>query len=101
MRNVFAVRQKSTGRYLPAPTGRSGGSYAEPTALLPPRIFKNHHSAACYMRAWLQGHFKMVSFPSSHESFYHDDVELQVTPVEGRSADDMEVVELQLVEVTK
>jgi hypothetical protein len=98
MQHVFAVKQKSTGRFLPAPSGRTGGSWVEPTNLAPPRIFKNHHSAACAMRAWLMGHFKMVTNTNWEGDI---DIDLEVEPVEGRSADDMEVVKLQLIEVAQ
>ena len=99
MQNVFAIRQKSTGLFLPGPSGRTGGSWVEPTADAPPRIFKNHHSAACAIRAWLMGHFKTVVTHRMDMWGADEDVELDVIPVEGRAADDMEVVELKLVEV--
>jgi hypothetical protein len=50
------------------------------------------------MRAWLMGHFKMVTNTNWEGDI---DIDLEVEPVEGRSADDMEVVKLQLIEVAQ
>lgn len=96
---VWAIRQKSTGYYLPILKGRAGGSWLEPTPDCLPRLFTSERNAKLALRAWLEGHWKTVSTMSSYENFDYDDIELTIVPVQGRSAEDMEVVPLNLVEV--
>jgi len=95
---VYAIRQKSTGYFIPTLKGRAGGSWLEPEPNCLPRLFTSKRNAKLALGSWLSGHFKMESFRSSYESFFDDDCELTVTPVPGRNKDDMEIVALELKE---
>lgn len=95
---VFAIRQKSTGFFMPASSKKRGYSRDEPTADCVPRLFLKEVAAKAALRMWLQGEW-------SYELVEHEagdyGQELEVRPVEGRNADDMEIVELLVVEPVK
>lgn len=97
---VWAIRQKSTGHFLPHFKGRAGGSWVEPTPDCVPRLFRSARDARLSLGRWLEGHYKMTYTNRSGDIFGEDEwQELEVTPVEGRTSDDMEIVEFELVEV--
>lgn len=87
---VFAIRQISTGYFLPA-LARSGDrpSNYEPTANCIPRFFHTRKSATSALTQWLQGVWEngwdMDGFGS-----------LEPNPVYTRDKSDMEVVEIFL-----
>lgn len=89
---VYGIRQKSTGYFMPS--GRKRGfSRDEPTANCVPRLFLKRTAAHLALRAWLQGVW---------EETYNYDGEpdgFDVKHVSGRSADDMEIVQLAIYEV--
>lgn len=50
----YAIRQKSTGLFMPA--GRSRGfTHDEPTARVPPRLFMMKQHAQSALNCWLMG----------------------------------------------
>ena len=95
---AYAVRQKSTGWFIPILKRgyKRGGSHSEPTADQPPRIFPSKLSARSFLGNWLQG---------IHENDFHIDWNgneeggIKVTPQPHRKKEDMEIVEFNLVEV--
>ncbi len=80
---VFAIKQRSTGFYLPtAQSGQKGGTWAEPTEGAPPKLFKRAHHAHGFLTVWLRG----------------GQLSSRLVPQSHRDRDDMEVVALALVE---
>lgn len=56
---VYAIRQKSTGYFLPMRFGTGRGySFDVPTLDCIPRIFKSKRSAQVALNCWLQGEWK-------------------------------------------
>lgn len=89
----YAIRQKSTGFYLPAPRGRGGrgGTHAEPCAAdtpgYEPRLFHTMHAARVALTHWLAGRVIVsAEWTGDYDESWH------VEPVPGRAQDDMEVV---------
>lgn len=98
---MYAIRHNPTGGFIPRSTGRQGrgGSHLEPVPPAPagharPRFFETARAARIFLSGWAKG--KVVA-SSGYDSFtgeYWDN--LDVVPVPGRSAGDMEVVELSV-----
>lgn len=65
--NLYAIRHKPTGGYLPAPQGRGGrgGSHMEPTVFtgnqgkngVIPRVWATEKAAKAALWHWLQGKY--------------------------------------------
>lgn len=98
---MYAVRHNPTGGFIPRSTGRQGrgGSHLEPvppesSGHARPRFFETARAARVFLSGWVKG--KVIS-SSGYDSFtgeYWDS--LNVVPVPGRSAGDMEVVEFSV-----
>lgn len=99
MTKVYAVRQKSTGLFIPILERgrRRGGSWLEPTADRPPRIFPSKLSATSFLGNWLRGIFKNNYYQTEEGPEPYLSVEKQ----EHRKKEDMEIVEFELIEVVK
>lgn len=97
---TWAIRQKSTGKYLPARSNGRGYSFDEPSFAFP-RLHKSKRSAQSALTAWLQGVWDDPVY--DHDEWSHTDEKVGATPrkVEGRNPDDMEIVEFVLFEVEK
>lgn len=106
MKPVWAIRQKSTGFFLPVAKGKggNGGSYVEPVDpdKEPPRLFMSKKAAHCALVQWLKGHHKAKwayddgdDIYSSGGSMYVEDI--KIIPQPNRNPADMEVVEIELV----
>ena len=97
MTKVYAVRQKSTGLFIPIlPKGSGrGGSWTEPMAERPMRLFPSKHSARSFLGNWLQGIFKNRYFVDFEGN---EDYGLEVIKVPHRNKEDMEIVEFELLE---
>lgn len=95
----WALRQKSTGFYIPAPTRgtgvRAGISEFEPTDGPTPALYGTQRAAALALGTWLKGIHR--SEPVTDERGNYEGYEMGVTPVASRRADDMEVVPVQLM----
>jgi hypothetical protein len=96
---LYFIRQKSTGHYMVAPTGRGGrgGSHCQPSANTDlARIFRSERSAKLSLNAWLKG--KWVAYRgmdpghpgNDWEAYYYEDI--SIIPVPERDATDMEIV---------
>lgn len=97
---VFAVRQKSTGLFIPrlANGQRRGGSHLEPSNAREPRIFHNRLAARTFLSNWLRGIFE------NNRSIGLDgeeDYGLKITKQPHRNKDDMEIVEFECYENSK
>lgn len=91
----YAIRQKSTGLFMPAGRGR-GYTHDEPTAVRPPRLFNRERDAAAALRCWLLGDWKEET---STDMYGEPDGIYPIPPKErnpDRKAKDMEVVEVAL-----
>ena len=91
---AYAIRQKSTGYYLPAHVRGKAFSFDVPKAGLP-RLFATHKSAALALNAWLKGEWKphVSSNGPDYDSY---DVWYEPKPVAGRDPTDMEVVQVNV-----
>lgn len=103
MQTLYAIRQKSTGYYLPEPNGKAGrgGSHTEPVPEehYTVRLFKTKLSAKRALTSWLQGkHVSVIGYQSDHWGgktySYQEGVEIKPQP--HRVKTDMEVVSIQL-----
>lgn len=95
---LYAIRQKSTGFYLPRFTGRAGQTFMEPEKGCIPRLFKTERMAQTSLTWWLKGKVE----PKYEEVDYGftrgtEMVGWKPVPVPERSADDMEVVPMILI----
>jgi hypothetical protein len=93
---LYAIQQISTGKLLPAPSGRGGrgGTRVEFADPGNPRLFGKRASADTALRWWLNG----MVFVSQHETYDGDwDESWRVDKQAHRLADDTRVVTVQLV----
>lgn len=88
---MFAIRQKSTGWWMPPYSGRAGATWVEPTADAIPRLFKTKAQASSSLHWWLSGQVR-----ATYDYNGEWDGDLVYTPVEWRKADDMEVVKVSI-----
>lgn len=102
--DVYAIRQKSTGFFLPKPKGRMGrgGSHTEPQKCLPKEIRRFHSkiSAERALTAWLMGkHIKIIEWEqeSWEMAGYYAHVGNEVIPQPHRKREDMEVIILETI----
>ena len=99
MKPLYAIRQISTGFFLPNPKGRHGrgGSFTEPKDpdVEPPRLFKNKKAAGACLIQWAKGKHHASWDSDDNGNSYVDDITIE--PVPKRNIHDMEVVEVELV----
>lgn len=89
---MFAIRQKSTGWWMPPFPGRAGGTHVEPKADAIPRIFRREQDAKAALDWWLEG--KVTT------RYYADgcfDGDLVFRKQAHRNAVDMEIVRVSVV----
>ena len=96
--NLYAIRHKPTGGYLPAPQGRGGrgGSHMEPMVFtgnqgkygVIPRVWATEKAAKAALWHWLQGKYVAYRY-SSYDDF---EEEIDVLPQPHRKEADMEIV---------
>ena len=97
---VYAVRQKSTGWFIPILKRgyKQGGSHSEPSSDKPPRFFPSRHSARSFLGNWLQG-IHENDFSVDYEG--NEDYSVKVIKQEHRKKEDMEIVEFSLREIKR
>jgi len=92
--DCYAIRQISTGMYLPMRWKTSRGySHDEPGYEFP-RLFKSALSARRALSAWLQGEWNNESI--GDDGWGGTECVPVLTKVEGRNADDFEIVQFRL-----
>lgn len=97
---MFAIRQKSTGWFLPAfmPNQRKGGTWLEPDPVRPPRLWPSRMAANNALTYWLKGRMSVVKggchTPNGDWSDANE--EWTVESVSTRRRSDMEVVEVEI-----
>lgn len=100
--SLYAIRQKSTGFYMPAPNGRQGrgGSHMEPCEMHGeyPRLFTTERAAKSALGLWLLGKFYGRKHEVMHAGDFMPEIEeyIDVVPQPNRSRDDMEIVAVRL-----
>jgi hypothetical protein len=93
----WVIREISTGKLFPASKSRGNTSYLEFSDELAPRLFTRRQDALFVARWWLQGHVFQTYAQRTDE---YDSFQMTVKPVEGRSMDNIELVEVTLVMTT-
>ena len=108
MQDLYAIRQISTGFYLPEPVGRMGrgGSHVEPVDCSQdgpnPRLFKTELSAQRALTAWLMGkHEANMQLESEGWEYlsYWVQVGTNIIPQPERKKEDMQIVRFELIEL--
>jgi hypothetical protein len=104
----YMIRHKATGEYMPELDRTRGYSFWNPAkvdtvatlgrkVLGTPRLFPSRKSAHRSIVQW-------NAVPNGHQSasfgpFGEDDIDIKIEP-DGRSKDDLEIVEVDIIEVT-
>jgi len=92
---AYAIRQKSTGYFLPSRRSnkkRRGYTHDQPQPWAP-RLFDKKQHADCALRMWLEGDW----YESSYQNHFGEwDIDVGVRPNSTRNKDDMEVVEVSV-----
>lgn len=100
--SLFAIRQKSTGHFLPERRGR-GHSASVPVACDGTqnkriRFFHTRRSAQMALTAWLQGEWVREKQRGNWPGEEYDE-EITIEKRENRKAEDMEIVEYAAIEL--
>lgn len=97
---LYAIRQKTTGFYIPEPNGRMGrgGSHVEPVdaATSRPRTFVTQLAARNFLSQWLRGKHT-ISRTKDWETGHWEEDAVEVTPVPTRIKEDMEIILVDLI----
>lgn len=90
--NVYFIRHKPTGNYIPTMKGARGGSHYEPMPATKrfPRVFFNRQSAISFLGQWLRGKFKEDRTPDWETG--EIDGGLDIEPVPTRIKSEMEII---------
>ena len=95
--NLFAIRHRPTGRFLPQPQGRGGRGFThvepreytgEPHTI--PRLFPSRKNAHLALKEWCKG--KMY-----RDASMDGDEDFERRPVKGRNFSDMEIIPMALI----
>lgn len=97
-RPYYAVRQKSTGWFLPQILHKYGYTSTEPVPMATslPRLHKSPDIAKRALLAWLKGHAHVKTTRSHEDPSLEPAGSICYVPVMGRKAEDMEIVEMLL-----
>lgn len=96
-KSYWVIREIATKRLFPASGSRGNTSYAEFSDELPPRLFGRRQDALFVARHWVQGHTFQTHAQRNDE---YDSFLMTTIPVDGRSLDALELVEVKLEMVT-
>lgn len=98
--SLYAIRHKPTGRLLPIkPYGsHKGGTHVTLEDKRAPRLFPTTVAAQNALRHWLRGRLTVTYLPPCGPDWADDgDYRLEVEPVADRVADDMEIIEVDVI----
>lgn len=102
MNNIFYIRHKPTGNFMPVVKGPSHWDPATPFPPKEKRVFSSKRSAVAALTQWLRGEHKPL-IETEQDGWegpsYQVTVGTEVVPVAGRNREDMEIVEYKLTEV--
>lgn len=93
----WVIREIATGKLFPASRSRDNTSYHEFTDERPPRLFRRRQDALLVARHWVRGHTFQTYAQRMDE---YDSFQMTTKPVDGRSLDKLELVEVTLEMVT-
>ena len=91
---MYAIRQKSTGHYLPYYRRYRSPTHTEPSGTECPRTFSTLTAARNALNWWLEG--KLTTRWMTNDDFGMGDDGLHLEPKPHRKKEDMEVVEVDL-----
>lgn len=91
---LYAIRQISTGKYLPQSGRRKRGyTYDEPSDVLAPRLFTSTGAAKNALRWWLEG----TSYRMMRQTGLGDEVEeVKTIKQEHRIPHDMQIIKVYI-----
>lgn len=89
----WVIREIATKKLFPASKSRGNTSYLEFSDELPPRLFTRRQDALFVARWWVQGHTFQTYAQRTDE---YDSFQMTTKPVDGRSLDALELVEVVL-----
>lgn len=98
LQHCFAIKEISTGKFLPQHEGK-GHTNNEPTNSLPPRLFTTHKGAATALSWWLKGKHYITYTEPNNKWEEEWDRWIKATPVLSRKKENMKIVEIRLEEV--
>lgn len=90
---MYAIKQKSTGYYLPM--ARKGNTWVELKQGNLPRLFARKGDAVLALNYWLKGKGEHLYSPAEDRYYIEYNLDL------ARVAEDMEIVEIILIEVRR
>lgn len=93
----WVIREIATKKLFPSSKSRGNTSFLEFSDELPPRLFTRRQDALFVARWWVQGHTFQTYAQRMDE---YDSFQMTTKPVDGRSLDALELVEVTLVMVT-
>lgn len=93
-RTYWVIREKATGTLFPSAKGNT--SFLEFDPALPPRMFTRRQDALTVVRHWVKGHTFQTRRQRNDE---YDSFLMTTVPVEGRSIDKLEIIEITVGEV--
>lgn len=102
MNNIFYIRHKPTGNFMPVMKGPSYWNPNDAYSRQVPRTFLTKRSAIAALTQWLRGEHKPLrgwdqdGFESPR---YQVCLGTEVVPNADRNREDMEIVEYELIEV--
>lgn len=89
----WVIRDIASKKLFPASKSRGNTSYLEFSDELPPRLFTRRQDALFAARHWCAGHTFQTYAQRTDE---YDSFNMTTRPVEGRSLDKLELVEVKL-----
>lgn len=89
----WVIRDIASKKLFPASKSRGNTSYLEFSNELPPRLFTRRQDALFVARHWCEGHTFQTYAQRTDE---YDSFNMTTKPVEGRSLDKLELVEVKL-----
>lgn len=92
-KRYWVIREVATKKLFPASKSRGNTSFLAFDDDLPPRLFTRRQDALFVARHWVQGHTFQTYAQRMDE---YDSFQMTTRPVEGRSLDALELVEVTL-----
>lgn len=94
---LYAIRQISTGYFLPYRKSSKGFTSDEPVKDCMPRFFKKKQHAVVALKCWLQGKWEYSSYSNHWDGL--GEIELVINKAPYRKTEDMEIVTITYVVV--
>jgi hypothetical protein len=104
--SLYAIKQLSTGYYLPQPRNSRGTilakgyTHVEPSPTEPPRLFNRYSSAQSSLNYWLKGKMGYEYVAYDHSTWPDKSRELTIRPMPTRVPTDFKVVHVVIVDTS-